>query len=52
LLNALVAMDNPRPGAIFLSQNWNFTAPVYFGDTITAEDEMLSVHESKLISQL
>ena len=52
LLNALVAMDNPGPGTIFLSQNWNFTAPVYFGDTITAEDEMLSVHESKLINQM
>ena len=37
LLHALVAMDMPGPGTVFLSQNWKFTAPVYIGDTITAE---------------
>jgi acyl dehydratase len=36
LLHALVAMDLPGPGSVFLSQNWKFTAPVYIGDTITA----------------
>ena len=29
LLHALVAMDMPGPGTVFLSQNWKFTAPVY-----------------------
>jgi acyl dehydratase len=52
LLHALVAMDTPGPGTVFLSQNWNFTAPVFIGDTITAEAEVLSVHESKPVSQL
>ena len=33
LLHALVAMDMPGPGTVFLSQNWNFTAPVFIGDT-------------------
>ena len=46
LLHALVAMDLPGPGTVFLSQNWKFTAPVYIGDTITAEAEIVSVHES------
>src|SRR5690348_3503558 len=45
LLHALVAMDMPGPGTVFLSQNWKFTAPVYIGDTITAEAEVVSGHE-------
>jgi len=52
LLHALVAMDLPGPGTVFLSQNWKFTAPVYIGDTITAEAEVVSVHESKPACQL
>jgi acyl dehydratase len=52
LLHALVAMDIPGPGTVFLSQNWRFTAPVYIGDTITAAAEVLSVHASKPVTQL
>src|SRR5207247_8150292 len=52
LLHALVAMDLPGPGTVFLSQSWKFTAPVYIGDTITAEAEIVSVHESKPVCQL
>jgi len=52
LLHALVAMDMPGPGTVFLSQNWKFTAPVYIGDTITAEAEVLSVHPSKPVTNL
>ena len=52
LLHALVAMDLPGPGTVFLSQNWKFTAPVYIGDTITADAEVLSVHETKPVCQL
>ena len=44
LLHALVATDLPGPGTVFLSQNWKFTAPVFIGDTITAEAEILSLH--------
>jgi acyl dehydratase len=51
LLHALVAMELPGPGTVFLSQNWNFTAPVFIGDTITAEAEVLSVHASKPVTQ-
>ena len=36
LLHALVATDMPGPGTVFLSQNWQFPAPVFLGDTITA----------------
>jgi acyl dehydratase len=52
LLHALVAMDIPGPGTVFLSQNWKFTAPVFIGDTITAEAEVLSVHATKPVTQL
>src|ERR1041384_6558426 len=52
LLHALVATDLPGPGTVFLSQNWNFTAPVYIGDTITAEAEGVSVHPAKPVTQL
>ena len=52
LLHALVATDLPGPGTVFLSQNWKFTAPVYIGDTITAEAEVASVHPSKPVIEL
>ena len=52
LLHALVAMDMPGPGTVFLSQNWRFTAPVFIGDTITAEAEVISKHETKPVTQL
>lgn len=52
LLHALVATDLPGPGSVFLSQNWKFTAPVYIGDTITAEAEVVGVHPTKPVSQL
>ena len=52
LLHALVAMDLPGPGSVFLSQNWKFTAPVYIGDTIAAHAEVMSVHATKPVTQL
>ena len=52
LLHALVAMDMPGPGTVFLSQNWKFTAPVFIDDTITAEAEVISRHETKPVTQL
>jgi len=52
LLHALVAMDMPGPGTVFLSQDWNFTAPVFIDDTITAEAEVINLHDSKPVCQL
>ena len=52
LLHALVAMDMPGPGSVFLSQNWKFTAPVFIGDTITAHAEVLAVHGTKPVAHL
>jgi len=52
VLHALVAMDMPGPGTVFLSQNWKFIAPVFIGDTITATAEILSLHAEKPVTQL
>ena len=52
LLHALVAMDMPGPGTVFLSQDWKFVAPVFVGDTITAEAEVAEVHASKPVCKL
>ena len=52
LLNAVVAMDLPGPGTVFLETRWRFTNPVFIGDTITAEVEILAVHETKPVSRI
>lgn len=52
LLHALVAMDLPGPGTVFLEQSWKFTAPVFIDDTITAEAEVLEVHATKPVTKL
>lgn len=52
LLHALVAMDLPGAGSVFLSQAWKFSAPAYIGDTIVAEGEVVSVHATKPVTQM
>ncbi|KTG30897.1 MaoC family dehydratase [Haloferax profundi] len=52
ILNAIVAEDLPGPGTVFLNVNWNFTAPVRPGDTITGWVEVTKVREDKPITEL
>jgi acyl dehydratase len=52
LLNAVVAEDLPGPGTVFLRTAWNFLAPARPGDEITAEVEVLEVHNSKPIARI
>ena len=52
ILNALVATDIPGPGTVFMSQELKFLAPVYIGDTITGEVEVLGTHDTKPVTQL
>ena len=52
LLHALVAMDLPGPGTVFMSQEWKFTAPVFIDETSTAEAEGLKVHDTKPVTQV
>src|SRR5437763_5600519 len=39
MFNALVAMDLPGAGTVFMSQSLKYLAPAYLGDTLTAEIE-------------
>ena len=52
LFNALVAMKLPGPGSVFLHQEWDYPAPVYIGDTITAEAEVIEARADKPITRL
>ena len=52
MLNALVAMDLPGPGSVFMSQALRYLAPTYLGDTVTAEVEVLSLKPDKPVCQL
>jgi acyl dehydratase len=52
LFNALVAMDLPEPGSVFLHQEWDYPAPVYVDDTVTAEAEVLEARADKPITRL
>jgi acyl dehydratase len=52
MLNALVAMDMPGAGTVFLSQTLSYKAPTYLGDTLTAEIEVLSLKPDKPVCQL
>jgi len=52
LFNTLVAMDMPGPGSVFLHQEWDYPAPVYIGDTVVAEVEVIEARTDKPITRL
>jgi acyl dehydratase len=52
MLNALVAMDLPGAGTVFMSQALTYKAPAYVGDTLTAKVEVLSLKPDKPVCQL
>jgi len=51
LISAVLGMYLPGPGTIYMSQNLKFTAPVKFGDTITARAEVTerNVEKNRLV---
>jgi len=51
LISTVLGTRLPGPGCIYVSQDLKFTAPVYFGDTITAtvEVEKLNVEKNRVI---
>jgi len=46
-ISAVLGMQLPGPGTIYLSQELKFMAPVMFGDTITAMVEVIEKLEDK-----
>jgi acyl dehydratase len=52
MLNALVAMDLPGPGTVFMSQTLTYRAPTYVGDTLTATVEVLELKADKPVCHL
>jgi acyl dehydratase len=52
LFNALIAERLPGPGSVFLHQEWDYPAPVYIGDTVTAEAEVVEARADKPITRL
>ena len=52
LISAVLANKLPGPGTIYLGQELRFTAPVYLGDDVTAEVEIVEVREDKKIVKL
>ena len=52
LFNALVAEVLPGPGSVFLHQEWDYPAPAFVGDTVTAEAEVVEVRADKPITRL
>ncbi|WP_026888698.1 MaoC family dehydratase [Clostridium beijerinckii] len=47
LVSAVLGMQLPGPGSIYLGQELKFTAPVRIGDTIKAEVEVIEKIEDK-----
>jgi 3-hydroxybutyryl-CoA dehydratase len=47
LISAVIGMKLPGAGTIYLSQSLRFTAPVRFGDTVTARVEVTGVDREK-----
>lgn len=52
LISAVLGMQLPGPGTIYLGQELKFTAPVRFGDTIKAQVEVIEKKEEKNIIKL
>ncbi len=52
LISAILGMLLPGPGTIYLSQTYNFKAPVYIGDEITARVEVIAYRGDKRITTL
>ena len=52
LFNALVAMELPGSGSVFLHQEWDYPAAVFIGDTVTAEAEVIEARADKPITRL
>ncbi len=52
MISALLGMDLPGLGSVYIKQSLNFKAPVYIGDTITATATVIKARADKPIVTL
>ena len=52
LISAVLGIQLPGPGTIYMGQELKFLAPVYLGDDITATVEIIELREDKKIVKL
>jgi 3-hydroxybutyryl-CoA dehydratase len=52
LISAVLGILMPGPGTIYLAQTYNFKAPVFIGEEITARLEVIAYREDKRITTL
>ncbi len=52
MISALLGMELPGPGSVYIKQSLNFRAPVYIGDTITASVTVTAIRPDKPIVTL
>jgi len=47
LFSTVIGTELPGYGTIYMKQDLKFTAPVYFGDTLTARVEVVEINQEK-----
>src|SRR5947209_15317713 len=52
MISALIGMELPGAGSIYLGQTLKFLAPVHIGDTVTVSVEVITVREDKRLLTL
>src|SRR5579859_4845435 len=52
MISALIGMELPGTGSIYLGQTLKFLAPVHIGDTVTASVEVIGMREEKRLLTL
>ncbi|HLH61144.1 MAG TPA: MaoC family dehydratase [Ktedonobacteraceae bacterium] len=52
IISAVLGMELPGPGSIYLGQTLKFLAPVRIGDTVTVSVEVIALREEKRIVTL
>ena len=52
IISAVLGMELPGPGTVYISQNLRFLKPVFFDDTITAAVEITGIRPDKGIITL
>lgn len=52
LISRVIGMELPGPGMVYLSQSMKFLKPVYIGDQVTAQVEVIGIRPEKAIYTL